>query len=229
MVLKDIRPEVLSRDSSTSSPFDRGPILRVEQGLALQPERDGLLLDSPEPKLADLGGERLLGTASNRDGPLESGNVVFLRGFLHHKDDNTTRNLVDVNKRSCFTDTRETCTVLNMPHANKKPMTPPLLRQAKRKRKPEPQVGPDGYTLAQRVAQLLVQKGIGQTDLARMCSQYYAALVPGAEPDMVKQQHIFNILQGQDTAWAVPLIAEVCEVSLMWLQYGIGKREVDRQ
>lgn len=115
--------------------------------------------------------------------------------------------------------------MLTMTTAKKKPHPPPA-KTAKRKRATEPEVGPDGHTLAQRLILLMSERHVGQSELARMCSTYYATLVPSADPDRVKQQHIFNIIQGQETSWALPLIAAVCDVSLMWLQYGIGPKQI---
>ena len=79
--------------------------------------------------------------------------------------------------------------------------------------------------MSQRVLQLMAEQGMSQTDLAKACSQYYAAFMPG-ELERVKQQHIFNIIQGQDSSWVVTLIAGVFDVNALWLQFGIGKREV---
>lgn len=79
--------------------------------------------------------------------------------------------------------------------------------------------------MGQRVLRLMAEQGMGQSGLAEACSTYYAAFIKD-EPDRVKQQHIFNIIQGQDSSWVVPLIAAVFEVNTLWLQLGIGKREI---
>lgn len=113
--------------------------------------------------------------------------------------------------------------LLTMSTPKRKPVTAPS-KQPKRKRTPEPEVGPDGRTFAQRVVLLMEERGIGQTQLARMCSEYYATFMPTVE-DKVKQQHIFNVMQGQSSTQALPLMAAVFDVNEMWLQYGIGKRE----
>jgi hypothetical protein len=93
-----------------------------------------------------------------------------------------------------------------------------------RKRSPEGLVGPDGLTLGQRVIRLMEENDVGQSELARMCSRYYSSFVPGKE-DAVKQQHIFNIINGQESSWVTPLIAASFDVSDMWLQFGIGNKE----
>lgn len=113
--------------------------------------------------------------------------------------------------------------LLSMSTPKRKPAAA-LPKSPKRKATPDPEIGPDGRTLAQRVILLMEERGIGQTQLARMCSEYYATFNPGVE-DKVKQQHIFNVLQGQSSTQALPLLAAVFDVNEMWLQYGIGKRE----
>lgn len=70
----------------------------------------------------------------------------------------------------------------------------------------------------------MVGNNVGQTQLARMCSEFYATFVPH-DHEKVKQQHIFNLLQGQSNAWYLPLIAAVFDVSDLWLQLGIGPRD----
>jgi hypothetical protein len=106
----------------------------------------------------------------------------------------------------------------------KRKAAPALQKPPKRRRTPDPEVGPDGRTFSQRVILLMEERGIGQTQLARLCSEYYATFNPGVE-DKVKQQHIFNVMQGQSSTQALPLMAAVFDVNEMWLQYGIGKRE----
>lgn len=226
---KNIRSEVLPRDRSDRSELDSSPVFRIKEDALLDPERDGLLADLPEvrevvslPVLPDLGGERRL-APGDVDGPDQGGGMGRNVVLLHDGARLYTRNLVSVNKISCFHGDKERCTVLDMPIAKRKPVAPPQ-RPSKRRRTPEPEVGPDGRTLAQRVILLMTERNIGQTELARMCSQYYATFVPTAE-DKVKQQHIFNLLQGQSSSWAVPLIAAVFDVSDIWLQYGIGDRD----
>lgn len=97
-------------------------------------------------------------------------------------------------------------------------------KAVRRKPKAAPEVGPDGQTMAQRLNRLMVERGVKQAELARMCSEFYATFIPGTE-DKVKQQHIFNLLQGQSGAWYLSLVAHVFDVSDLWLQFGIGKKE----
>jgi hypothetical protein len=85
-------------------------------------------------------------------------------------------------------------------------------------------VGPDGLTFPQRLYAVMTEHGIGQTELARRCSEYYATFVPAAE-ERVKQQHVFNALGGQSSSEFLPLMAAVLDVNELWLQFGIGKRE----
>jgi len=108
-----------------------------------------------------------------------------------------------------------------MPATQRKERKPAPVKRIKRKAV----VGPDGLTFGQRLQKLMNDKDVGQTALARMCSDYYRALVPGAPDDVVQQQHIFNIVKGQDSAWCMPLIATVLDVRDLWLQVGVGPRD----
>lgn len=230
---KNIRPEVASSDlvgRKLSGKLNRSPILRIEEDSFANPERDSLLAHLAEAgqiigraEFANLGGKELL-AANDLDGSNQSSDVGANIVLLHDGNRKYTRNLVGVNKKSRFTDNKETCTVLSMATTLKKRPIEQPTQKARRKRAPEPEVGPDGRTLAQRVALLMQERDIRQAELARMCSQYYAAFVPSAD-EKVKQQHIFNILQGQSSAWVVGLIAAVFDVNFMWLQYGIGQRD----
>lgn len=227
---KNVRTEVSPGDSAISGKLNCGPVLGVQKHSFTNPKGNGLLADLAETrqlvggaKLSNPGSEKML-AANNLDSSNQRcdvhGNVVL----LHDRRRTYTRNLVIVNKNSSFTGNKEACTVLSMSTTLKKKPAAPPKGKAVRKRASEPEVGPDGRTLGQRVVLLMQERGIGQAELARMCSQYYATFVPLAD-DKVKQQHIFNIIQGQSSAWAVPLIAAIFDVSDMWLQYGIGKRE----
>ena len=86
------------------------------------------------------------------------------------------------------------------------------------------EVGADGLTLAQRLFSLMTERGITQAELARMCSRYYATFIQ-AEDDVVKQQHIFNVLNGQESSWILSLVAVSLDVSDLWLQFGIGHKD----
>lgn len=213
---KNIRTEIPAGHSPAGSALNERPPLGFEQSLVGEPIRDGLLRDGGVPDLTHTTGESGLAAASDLNSPPQRGNVVFLHNH------SLTRNLVRVNKTLCFTQDKEACIVLSMATAKKKPLS--AGNHVTTTRRTEPSVGPDGFTMSQRVAQLMSEQGMSQSDLARACSSYYAAFMPG-EAERVKQQHIFNIIQGQDSSFAVPLIAAVFDVNVMWLQYGIGKRE----
>jgi hypothetical protein len=223
---KDVGTEVAPSDASISNGLDCRPIFGADENLITQPVRNSLLAyadafsvrrrvvrkELPHPL------RELNLVAGNGNRSLQGRNVVLLHGT------HITRNRVLVNKAVCLTDTKDSCTVLHMPTTKKKPhkQQGAVPRPV---RKSEPIVGPDGFTMSQRVLQLMAEQGMSQTDLAKACSQYYAAFMPG-ELERVKQQHIFNIIQGQDSSWVVTLIAGVFDVNALWLQFGIGKREV---
>jgi hypothetical protein len=214
-------------DPIVRSELNRGPPEGVDESSAREPVRDSLLAYADAfslrrgvlaKKLTNAIRKRRLAPGDlNR--PLQSSNVVSLH------DASLTRNLVRVNKEVCLTVDKEPCTVLAMTTAKKKPTR--TAGHSAPARKSEPIVGPDGFTMSQRVLRLMAEQGMTQTDLARACSQYYAAFIKDV-PDRVKQQHIFNIIQGQDSSWVVPLIAAVFEVSALWVQLGIGKRELSK-
>jgi hypothetical protein len=164
-----------------------------------------------------------LAVASNLDGLHQGRNIGRNVLSLRHARESSTRILVHANKESGLAAVPEPCTVLTMPNTKRKPVPLPAA-QPKKKRAAEQEPGPDGLTLAQRLIRLMNEREVSQTELARMCSQYYSAFVSGAD-DKVKQQHIFNIIQGQASSWALPLIAAVFEVNEMWLQFGIGAKE----
>jgi hypothetical protein len=111
-----------------------------------------------------------------------------------------------------------------MAQPKKKPVEAPETK-APRKRAQAPEVGPDGLTMAQRLFREMTVRDLGQQKLAEMCSQYYSAMNPNGAEDRVKQQHIFNILRGQESSFAIPLICAVLELREMWLQFGIGQKE----
>lgn len=140
---------------------------------------------------------------------------------LHERQSTTI--LVSVNNKRGWEEGKGLATVLAMPTTKRKPaVTRPLVKG--RKRLSQPDVGPDGLTMPQRVQRLMLDAGIGQSELARMCSRVYASFVPDV-PEKVRQQNIFNIIQGQDHSFALPLIATVFDVNEMWLQFGVGPKE----
>jgi hypothetical protein len=214
--IENIRTEIIASDDTIGGGLDSAPPLSTNQGLVGDPVRNELLACSSASVLAHPRGKVRL-RSGRRDSALKSGNVVF----LHSPD--VTRKRVGVNKSGCFSLKSESCNVLQMPTTKRKAI-PETGKAPARKRVNESLVGPDGLTLGQRVIRLMEDQGVGQSELARMCSRYYAAFVPGKE-DAVKQQHIFNIIQGQESSWVTPLIAAVFDVSDMWVQFGIGNKE----
>jgi hypothetical protein len=214
---KNIRPKMSSRNPVGGDVLKGRPPLRLDQSCVFEPIRNGLLADAgPAHELRDPLGKSRLGTG-NLNGATERSNVRFLHGHGKY-----TRFLVDVNKEQCLTDDKEPCIVLQMPEPQRKERA----RKSPKKRRARlaPAIGPDGLAFGQRVQKLMTEKDIGQTALARMCSDFYRTFVLDAE-DCVQQQHIFNIISGQESAWCMPLIAEVFDVRELWLQLGIGPRE----
>jgi hypothetical protein len=220
---ENIGPQVVSGDDAVGRVLDGRPPIAVEQALVAEPVGNGLLTDGrvdaagTEVVPHALGELRL--PAGDLDGATEGGNVLL----LHSGRRKYTRILVDVNKQDCFTANNEACKVVPMvPLAKKKPAG--RSSSGKGARKTAPEVGPDGMTFPQRLYSVMNERGIGQTELARRCSEYYATFAPRME-DRVKQQHIFNALGGQSSSEFLPLIAAVLDVRELWLQFGIGPRE----
>jgi hypothetical protein len=222
---KHIGTEIAASDATTSNGLECGPPLSPDKDALAQPVRNSLLAYADAftlrrrvvPKKLSEAVRQLVLSAGNLDSPLKRGNVVSLHG------PSLTRNRVAVNKVPRLTEQKGSCTVLHMPTTKKKPARATGGRTPT-SRKADPIVGPDGFTMSQRVLRLMAENSMSQAGLARACSDYYSAFIPG-ESDRVKQQHIFNIIQGQDSSWVVPLIAGVFDVSVLWLQFGIGKRE----
>lgn len=216
--------EISSSDDTGDSALDAGPPLCIYEGFTPKPIRDELLC-----RPLTSGGPHTLSELSLASGmldsPLEGDNVVSL--FSRHAH-NSTRNLVKSNNNLCLTSDKEFCTVLPMAQAKKKPkVTAP--KKVSPRTAHEPEAGPDGLTMPQRVMKLMTEHGVGQSELARMCSERYAVYFPGTEAK-VQQQHIFNLLRGasgkgQSSSWILPLLALVFDVSDIWLQFGVGKRD----
>lgn len=213
---EDIGTEMRTSNAVIGDVLDSRPPLGVEQRFAIEPVGNGLLADGrTSQELADAVGESRL-AAGDIDSAPQGGNVRFLHSRRHY-----TSFLVGVNKDSCLTTNKEPCTVLQMPAQPKeKPNRKPPKKRAAR----QPIVGPDGRTFAQRLRGLMTERDVGQTEVAKMCSDLYRTFVRDAE-DVVQQQHIFNVLGGQDSAWCMPLLAAVFDVRELWLQIGIGPRE----
>jgi hypothetical protein len=213
---EDIGTEMRAGHTVVSDMLDCGPPLGIQQRFACQPVRDGLLADRRSlQELSDTVGESRL-AAGDIDSPPQGGNVRFL-----HKARQYTSFLVGVNKDPCLTTNKEPCTVLQMPA---QPREKPHRKARKKRAARQPVIGPDGLTFAQRLRTLMNEKDVGQTEVAKMCSDFYRTFVRDAD-DVVQQQHIFNVLGGQDSAWCMPLIAAVFDVRELWLQIGIGPRE----
>jgi hypothetical protein len=218
---KNIGTEVLSSHSVVSGLLDERPPLSVQQNFSSDPIRDGLLAHRGVSGRSNAVSESLL-APGDIDSALKRGNVRFI-----HEHQGYTRILVNVNKDNCLPGNKDTCTVLTMSNVKRK-VTPQTaqIRVKVAKPKKSQETGPDGLTLTQRLRTLMNDQNppIGQTELARMCSEYYATFVPAVQ-EKVKQQHIFNLLRGQDTAEFLPLVAAVLDVNELWLQYGIGPKE----
>jgi hypothetical protein len=218
---ENIGTQVLSGHCVVSGALDKGPPLSVQQNLSLDPIRDGLLANGGMPNRSNAVSESLL-APSDLNGAVKRCNVRFI-----HEHKGYTRILVDVNKNNCLPADKGACTVLTMPITKRKVTPPPAQLRVKGARpKKSQETGADGLTLTQRLHSLMSSQEppIGQTELARMCSEYFATFVPETQ-DKVKQQHIFNLLRGQDTAEFLPLVAAVLDVNELWLQYGIGPKE----
>lgn len=213
--IKDVRTQILPSNLVPGNCFNSRPPFGVEQDLVGQPVGNGLLANGRSIEVVtDAFGEGRL-ASGNRDRAFESGNVVSLHA------PSVTRILVGVNKEDCFSEDKEACIVLNMTTPRQRERQ---AKQPKAPSRPRPEVGPDGLTMPQRLERLMTDRGVGQTDLARMCSQFFASYYPAMD-GAVQQQHIFNLLHKQSDSWVSPLIAHVFDVNALWLQFGIGPKE----
>lgn len=214
LIGENVRPQIGARDLVVRDLLEEGPPLRVEKNLVLDPVRNGLLGDAGVPGLAQPRRKRGLRASGNFDRAIERSNVRFIHGTEEY-----TRILVSVNKNHCLTSNKEVCKVLAMPTTKRK-------TEPKRQKLAEPAIGQDGLTFSQRVRRLMSEQSppLGQSELARLCSEYYATFMP-REEEKVKQQHVFNLLRGQGSVEYLPLLAAVFDVNEMWLQYGIGPKE----
>lgn len=228
---KDIRPEVLASDLVVGGVLDRGPPFRTKQSAAGDPVRDGSLLDRGAiEEAADCGSKSGL-APRNLYSSEQSGDVRRRFGSFHRTED-YTRILVSVNKNGCFQDNKDPCKVISMSAAKSKraarvaEQVAVVAKKKRKKRKKPPTVGADGLTAKQRLHRLMEERGIGQTALARRCSEYYSAFVAGSD-ERFKQQNVGNfIANDQDTADWLVIAAKIFEVNCVWLQFGIGKKEI---
>jgi hypothetical protein len=210
---ENIGSEVSASDSKVSSNLEGTPPFRADEGFAVEPVPNKLLAN-----LAWTGGGKSFRESGLRacdcDCAVKRCNVVLLHA------ESVSRNLECVNKSLGLTGNNEACTVLPMPTTKRKAAHPAV----RGKVRADGEVGADGLTLAQRLMRLMTERGITQAELARMCSKYYGSFIQ-SDDDAVKQQHIFNILNGQDSSWVLPLISIALDVSDLWLQFGIGHKE----
>lgn len=211
-----IRAQIDSGDGVAGGLLDERPPFRVEKNLVIDPIRDRLLAHSGPAGVTNTRSKSGL-APGDIDRSLERCNVRFI-----HEHRKYTRILVHVNKDDCLTVNKEACTVVSMPTTKRKPkQTAP---ESRPKRVKVLDRGPDGMTFPQRLSALMVERGVGQTELAKRCSQLYASFFPDGPDDKVKQQHIFNAMGTQSTSEFLPLIAVALDVNELWLQFGVGPK-----
>lgn len=195
------------------------PPLGIEQNGVIDPVRDRLLAHRGMPGLPEASGNGGLAAGDLYETKKRSnlrGSVSFI-----HEHRKYTRILVRVNKDDCLTVDKAPCNVVSMPTTKRK-IHP--ARETKVKRVKMLDRGPDGLTFPQRLSSLMAERGIGQTELAKRCSQLYSSFFPDAPDDKVKQQHIFNATGSQSSSEFLPLMAVVLDVNELWLQFGVGPK-----
>jgi hypothetical protein len=206
---------MLSSDRVGKCLLEEWPPLRIEKNLVVDPVRNGLLADGGMTCIPQPGRNSSL-TSGDLDSFEKSSNVRLI-----HEHRKYTRFLVPVNKDDCLTVNKAPCNVVTMQTAKRKTQAQ---SEPARKRIKVLERGPDGRTFPQRLGALMAERGIGQTELARRCSELYSSFFPGAPDDKVKQQHIFNATGTQATSEFLPLIAVVLDVNELWLQFGVGPK-----
>lgn len=196
------------------------PPLGIEQNGVIDPVGNGLLTDRGVPSVSKASSNSSL-APGDFDKTKERGNLGGNVSFIHeHRK--YTRILVAVNKDDCLTVDKRPCNVVRMPNTKRKAAVAP--KETRPKRIKSLEVGPDGRTFPQRLGATLAERGIGQTEFARRCSDLYASFFPDVQEDKVKQQHVFNALGTQSTSEFLPLMAIVLDVNELWLQYGVGPK-----
>lgn len=210
-----IRTQMISSDDIGSGLLEERPPLRIEKNLVVDPVRNCLLADRGVAGISQTRCKSGLATG-DLDSAKQSSNVRFI-----HEHRKYTRILVDVNKDHCLTANKPTCNVVSMPTTKRKPTAAKALKSKRQKTLDK---GPDGMTFPQRLSALMVERGIGQTELARRCSRLYSSFFPDGPDDKVKQQHIFNATGTQGTSEYLPLIAVELDVNDLWLQFGVGPK-----
>lgn len=212
---KHIRTQIDSGDCVVGGLLNERPPLRIEKNLVVDPVRDCLLTHSGSAGVSNTRSKSRL-APGDVDSPLERRNVRFI-----HEHRKYTRILVSVNKDDCLTVNKAPCTVVPMPATKRKtqPAAAPKAGRVKQLDK-----GPDGKTFPQRLSATMAEQGIGQTALAKRCSELYSSFYPAGPDDKVKQQHVFNALGGQSSSEYLPLMAVVLDVNDLWLQFGVGPK-----
>lgn len=198
--------------------LEERPPLGIEQNGVVDPVRNGLLTHGGMAGITEASSKSGL-APGDLDETKERSNLRGAVSFIHeHRK--YTRILVPVNKDDCLTVNKRACNVVAMPNTKRKVVP----KEARPKRIKSLEVGPDGRTFPQRLGATLAERGIGQTEFARRCSDLYASFFPGVQEDKVKQQHVFNALGTQSTSEFLPLMAIVLDVNELWLQYGVGPK-----
>lgn len=225
-----VGPELVARNLLVGDSLDSGPPLGLEQGLARQPIRNGLLTDSGA--IHEFGDAiRQRGLASGNDNrSFQRGNVFFID--FRHKQGLYTRMLVHVNEHACFTSHKDACTVLYMKSAKHK-LVPAETQRPKKPRKPRApeQPGPEGTFFRERLEIAMQEKRPGYTakDLERDCN-IISGRPPDAEKAFVSQQLISQMRKGKNLSSKYSTVmAEALNVRGPWLQFGFLPKRGDRE
>lgn len=218
---ENIRAQMHSGDLVRESFLEQRPPLRFKQGLVGDPVRNSLLADGRVPSFSESSCSSSL-AAGDLDGAQQRDDVNRKVRFIHeHRK--YTRILVSVNKDDCLTPDKTPCNVVCM-STTKRKTQPAAAPKPRPKRVKQLDKGPDGKTFPQRLSATMADQGIGQTALAKRCSELYSSFYPAGPDDKVKQQHVFNALGGQSTSEYLPLMAVVLDVNDLWLQFGVGPK-----
>lgn len=211
------------------------PPERLQQRAVLQPVRDGLLADAlastvrggiASEVLAESGGKSRLAVA-DLNGLRERGYVVGNVVSLHGARERTTSALVVVNKNAGATVNKRPCTLSGMSLPKKKPAEKPQrIRKAQR--------GADGRTVGERLAEAMrshdppYDSETGQTRLAEECQRIWASGWGKKSTVKIKQQNINELLHNkQHSSRYISVLAYVLNVRCLWLQFGIGPRDME--
>ena len=247
---EDVGSEVAARNLLPANGLDGGPVLRVEQGLVVQPVGNGLLANGREIRREASDALSELGLVPTRDldnTPQRtdvrrvrrlgrrglSARVAFLhewRGYKRAGDSVKCAGDLD-DQQACVTENKDPCKVLYMPNAQRKDRA---LKPAKPKRQKKPfPVGPDGKTANARLSEALKSHPIfegSEAALVRACNRIAGRA--DDEKDYVSQQQVNNFLNDIDSLGRsryVAVLAEALGVRALWLQDGIGPRRIDEE